>query len=74
MPKDKFPDDLIVCLQQNGWIDEYLTKDWAKAVWQQGWPATEIGTSKCCLQMSEDRGHQVTATFMQDVTASSLEA
>ena len=35
MPKDKFPDGVIVRVQQNGWMDEALTKDWVKAVWQR---------------------------------------
>lgn len=33
LPKEKFPDGVIVKVHEKGWMDEDLTHDWIKTVW-----------------------------------------
>ena len=35
MPKNKFPPGLLVCVQENRWVDNSVLKQWLHKVWFQ---------------------------------------
>uniref|UniRef100_A0A914D9N8 DDE-1 domain-containing protein n=1 Tax=Acrobeloides nanus TaxID=290746 RepID=A0A914D9N8_9BILA len=35
MPKEKFPDEIVVKVNEKGWMNEYLMGDWSEEVWNQ---------------------------------------
>ncbi|CAG8853802.1 14387_t:CDS:2, partial [Gigaspora margarita] len=35
VPKGKYPPGIVVRMQDNGWIDEELMKEWLETVWKQ---------------------------------------
>ena len=56
MPKEKFPKGVIVKVQEKGWMDEELTKDWIKTVW-----AKHGKQSRKMLVLDSFRAHRTPA-------------
>jgi hypothetical protein len=60
LPKEKFPPGIHVRVQENGWMDQDLVKDWVNKVWDRRPGA--LRRQKARLVLDSFRGH-----FKEDV-------
>jgi len=55
LPKEKFPPGFHVRVQEKGWMDQDLVKDWVDKVWDRGPGA--LRRQKAMLVLDSFRGH-----------------